>query len=344
MVRISSGAGSGTGFIFETTDSGGAYILTNYHVIEAASRLEVSVNESTNLQPTVLGYNAYRDLAVLEICCGTFEALSLQGSPNVKPGEEVIAIGYPLGIAGGPTVSRGIVSNYRYDESYQAWLIQTDAPINPGNSGRPLLLSNGKVVGINTFIIREDQGVSVEGVGFAISGQSILASLDELKQGIIVDIPTPTPDPPQDAWQTYTDLTFGYAIDVPGDWTVDDSEGGRVNFVSPDEIAAVHIFTYESSTASVEQWMIETIEGLREYNKTLFEITRQSIEENEDGTGVAAIVYRGRTSPEYCATLRSHIFVVTPIQSLIFESRFCEEFGEKYATVVARIIKSISPG
>ena len=86
----------------------------------------------------------------LEICCSRFHSLAFKNAATLNSGSEVVAIGYPLGLSGAATVTRGIVSAVRYDSRHQAWVIQTDAPINPGNSGGPLLSSSGGVVGINT--------------------------------------------------------------------------------------------------------------------------------------------------------------------------------------------------
>ena len=193
VVRIETSAGSGSGVIFETTTQG-ALVVTNYHVITGSSRVEVVVQGET-YQSTLLGYDAYKDLAVLEICCGQFQALVIRDAEDVaKPGTEVLAIGYALGFDGEASVTRGIVSGVRYNAKHTGWVIQTDAPINPGNSGGPLLLSSGEVVGINSYIFYDDAGrVLTEGVGFALAGQTVNGALDELKSGTRIAFPTPTP-------------------------------------------------------------------------------------------------------------------------------------------------------
>ena len=107
--------------------------------------------------------------------------------------------------------------------------------------------------------------------------------------------------------------------------------------------AAVHIFTLDSRPASLGAWVEDTIESLREYNKAFFEITHRRVEELDDGTGLAAIIYWGRTSSEYCTTYRSHLFVATKTSSAIVESRICEDFIREYEHEVARILKSVAP-
>ena len=120
MVRANTDHGQASGFIIGTTDTGGAYIMTNYHVVEGAKTVEVQVHDTETCPATVLGYHGQKDLALLEICCGSFQALSLQETDAVTVGEEVIAIGYPLGIAGPPSVTSGIISAYRYNDERQS--------------------------------------------------------------------------------------------------------------------------------------------------------------------------------------------------------------------------------
>ena len=251
----------------------------------------------------MLGYDAYRDLAVLEICCGSFRPLSLNGSQVIKTGLDVVAIGYPLGISGSATVTRGIVSAYRYDDDYQSWVVQTDAPINPGNSGGPLLLSNGELIGINTFIIREDYGISIDGLGFAISRQSIRGVLDELKQGARVDLPSPspTPTPVQVAtgWRKYDSPDFGYSIQIPSDWTVDDSDKRYVLFNSRDDFAGVVMFVPDYRIASSEQRLSDYIEGLRP-DYELMEVLDKSTTFFESGGEGSFIRYRSQYDSVLC--------------------------------------------
>ena len=198
VVRIGTHDGSGTGIIFETTTQQHALILTNYHVIEGGNGVEVQANDSLTYRGKVVGYDAVRDLAVLEICCGQFQALNFDDSEDIKPGTEVIAIGYALGLTGSATVTRGIVSAVRFDKEYNSWVLQTDVPINPGNSGGPLLSASGDVLGINTFgIDLSPAGISTEGLGFALSERTVQAILPELKQAsrFVSSAPTLIPQP-----------------------------------------------------------------------------------------------------------------------------------------------------
>ena len=189
IVRIETTEGGGSGVIFETTPEDSALLLTNYHVVENSSNIKVIVDDTVSYRGHLQGYDVYSDLAVLSICCGDFKSLSFGKSANLKPGSEVIAIGYPRNIPGAPTVTRGIVSAIR-SEGYSE-IIQMDAPINPGNSGGPLLTANGKVLGINTFSIRDS-----EGLGFAVSESTVQKILPNIRGKRVLAIQaTPTPSP-----------------------------------------------------------------------------------------------------------------------------------------------------
>ncbi len=175
--------------------------MTNYHVVEGQSRVNVTVNDSTRYSGTVLGVDAVRDLAVVSICCGNFKVLEFGDATSLAAGDEVVNIGYALGIEGAATVTRGIVSALRYDSDHQAYVIQSDAPINPGNSGGPMLSPDGRVLGINSFVYVSDYGA--EGIGFAISERTVQQRVPTLRGGTA--IPTATPPPtsglrPRDQW------------------------------------------------------------------------------------------------------------------------------------------------
>ena len=154
VVRIETSIGSGSGVIFETQGQS-AYVITNYHVVEGYGQVNVVVNDSATYRGTVRGSDHTRDLAVVSICCGRFESLNFGDASLLEPGDEVVAIGYALGLLGEATITRGIVSAIRYDAGHRSDVIQTDAAINPGNSGGPMLSLSGEILGINTFRIDE---------------------------------------------------------------------------------------------------------------------------------------------------------------------------------------------
>ena len=192
-MRINTNISTGSGAIFDTQGQT-AYIITNHHVIEDASRVTVTVNDSDHYTATVLGSDSTRDLAVIRICCGQFRKLDFGDASRLEPGDEIIAIGYALGFQGEATITRGIVSAIRYDAEYRSDVIQTDAAVNPGNSGGPMLSMDGKIIGINTFGYDETQsGRPVEGLNFAISGTTVQSLIPGLRT--VSAQPTPTPFP-----------------------------------------------------------------------------------------------------------------------------------------------------
>ena len=195
VVRITTNTGSGSGVIFDAQGSNG-YIITNHHVIDGASRVTVVVNDSTIYNGTVLGSDSTRDLAVIHIYGNRFHKLDFGDASLLEPGDEIIAIGYALGISGEATITRGIVSAIRFDSDYRSHVIQTDAAVNPGNSGGPILSLNGKILGITTFRREETQsGRRVEGLNFAISATTVQQQIPSLRTVSARPTPTPTRRP-----------------------------------------------------------------------------------------------------------------------------------------------------
>ena len=195
VVRIESRFSRGTGAIVETQGRT-AYIVTNHHVVEGFSEVNVTVNDSDTYRGVVLGTDPVRDLAMVRICCGSFHALRFGDATGLEAGDEVIAIGYALGLSGPASITSGIVSAIRYDPRYQSDVLQTDAAINPGNSGGPMLSMSGEILGINTFRYDESEtGRPAEGLGFAISAQTVQGRIPALKAGTPRATPTPTPRP-----------------------------------------------------------------------------------------------------------------------------------------------------
>lgn len=169
--------GVGSGFVI---DSGGL-ILTNAHVIEQTQEIEVALPSGEKLRGTVRGKDSSSDIAVISVDESGLPAVELGDSDKLRVGQEVVAIGNPLGLTGGPTVTAGVISslnrNIESEEAVLQHLIQTDASINPGNSGGPLINSEGKVIGINTAIIPYAQGI-----GFAIPINRAKTIADDLIQ------------------------------------------------------------------------------------------------------------------------------------------------------------------
>jgi S1-C subfamily serine protease len=164
--RIRSAA-MGSGLIVDPR----GYILTNEHVIRAADQIKVTLTDGRSFTGELIGADRFTDLAVVKIAGARFRSLPLGDSSRLRIGQTVVAVGSPLWIEGGPTVTVGVISGTgrsmeEPDEPEQATLhdlLQTDAAINSGNSGGPLLNLAGQVVGINTAVME-----SAHGIGFVI--------------------------------------------------------------------------------------------------------------------------------------------------------------------------------
>lgn len=164
------------------------YILTNNHVIEDVAQVGVILADGTELPAKIIGTEKFDDLAVLKIDSAVPGAAAFGNSDLLQPGESVIAIGSPLGDFKN-TVTAGVVSaTGRMLDSGEGYmienLIQTDAAINSGNSGGPLVNLAGEVVGINTLIIRGSYASSApaEGLGFAVPSNTALAVAEQIIQ------------------------------------------------------------------------------------------------------------------------------------------------------------------
>ena len=338
VVRIETDQGGGSGVIFQTTPQGGALVLTNHHVIEGAQYILVQ-GDSFAYGGTLQGFDAYRDLAVVQICCGRFQAVSFGDAGALKSGSEVVAMGYPLGFSGDATVTKGIVSAVRYDSRYKSWVVQTDAPINPGNSGGPLFTQTGKVVGINTYKFDyTESGRPTEGLGFAVSEATVQAILPELVQGNRVGLPTPVPTPtPQPQWRTYTNLPYQYQMRVPADWSIDTSDSSKVRFESPDESSLVAIYAYpDAQSISIADWVSRTLE--RESSpdvSSLFELREKSVEAH---TGY--IRYRAQYGSEHCVADYLTLFLLRGSWAFAIEGAICEHSLQEYRLIVDQMLAS----
>jgi S1-C subfamily serine protease len=179
------GEGIGTGFIVRAN----GVVVTNCHVVQGASRISVftSEDEPTRFDARVIGGDCEHDLAVLKVDAEDLPTISFGSSTDLRLGQQVVAIGYALALEGGPSVTAGIVSSLDRTIRVQdpqctvcsngvrtySEVIQTDAAINHGNSGGPLVDMAGRVVGINSA-----GSDDAENIGFAIAIDSVKAAID----------------------------------------------------------------------------------------------------------------------------------------------------------------------
>jgi 2-alkenal reductase len=166
---------SGSGVIIDAK----GYIITNNHVIAGQQSLQVIFSDGSKADATIVGADSVADIAVLKV--DKVPAVATWGdSTGLQPGQVAIAIGSPLGDYRG-TVTVGVVSGLNRVVGQQQGLIQTDAAINNGNSGGPLINSLGQVIGINTLVVRStNDGNVAEGLGFAIPSNQVREIMTQL--------------------------------------------------------------------------------------------------------------------------------------------------------------------
>ena len=179
---VDGGQSLGTGVIISTDGE----ILTNAHVVEGASEIRVRLaGESEPREVNLLAADRGNDLALLRMDGDGFAAATFSDPGSVRLGDEVVAIGFALGLDGDPSVTLGIVSaldrTIGTDGAFLDGLIQTDAAISSGNSGGPLVNAAGEVVGINTAVARDTAVSAATNVSFAISTKEALPVIETLR-------------------------------------------------------------------------------------------------------------------------------------------------------------------
>jgi len=184
------GRGAGTGMLITSTGE----VLTNNHVIQGATKIEVSITgRSGTYEATVLGADPMNDVALLQVQgVSRLPTVTLADSSNLVLGQKVVAIGNALGQGGSPSVTEGTISALERSitvsgglagAEHLSGLIQMDAPIQPGDSGGPLVDSSARVVGMITAAARSDFGQSASSVGFAIPSNDALEIVRQIQSG-----------------------------------------------------------------------------------------------------------------------------------------------------------------
>ena len=176
-----SGKSSGTGIIL----SADGYLITNHHVIENAQVIAVQTSDDRQFQASIIGSDEASDLAVLKVESDDLQPAEFGDSGKLAVGDRVVAIGDPLGAQLRGTMTSGIVSAINRDlevNDRTMTLIQTDAALNNGNSGGPLINCYGQVIGINTMKLRSYYSTTAEGLGFAIPMAVAKPILEELME------------------------------------------------------------------------------------------------------------------------------------------------------------------
>lgn len=182
-------AGTGSGVIYKVVGDN-AFVVTNHHVVQNASQVEVSLSDGTRVPAKILGVDIFTDLAVLQMdAMHVGKVAEFGSSDTIRLGEPVIAIGNPLGLRFAGSVTQGIISGTERsipidldNDGRQDWyaeVMQTDAAINPGNSGGALVNLQGQVIGINSMKIAQE---AVEGIGLAIPIDSAIPIITDLEK------------------------------------------------------------------------------------------------------------------------------------------------------------------
>lgn len=178
------GRATGSGIVID----GNGTILTNYHVVENAVKVQVSFEKGQNVEAKVIGKDPSHDLAILRIPTDglTLHPLTLGDSSKVQVGDPVLAIGNPFNLE--RTLTTGVISALQREITAPNGftidnVLQTDAPINPGNSGGPLLNAQGEVIGLNSQIETGGSGDGSVGIGFAVPINTAKSELSQLEKG-----------------------------------------------------------------------------------------------------------------------------------------------------------------
>ena len=191
VVMIASYVGTQNSYTAVSTGSGffisvDGYVLTNCHVIEGATSVSVTTRNGSRHDAAIVGYDATNDVALLKVDAGKFPCVTIGSSADLTVGDQVAAIGNPLGELTS-TMTVGYVSGKERDVTTDGTtinMIQTDAAINSGNSGGPLFNMKGEVVGITTakYSGNSSSGASIEGIGFAIPIDDVMKVVADLKE------------------------------------------------------------------------------------------------------------------------------------------------------------------
>lgn len=200
---LSQGKATGTGFVYKV-DGSTAYIMTNNHVIAGGTEARVIFSDGSVADTKILGGDAYADIAVLSVSSASIKQVATIGkTEDMHLGDITFAVGAPLGDTYSGTVTKGILSGkdrlvevavQGSTSDYYMKVLQTDAALNPGNSGGPLCNINGEVIGVNALKLTEERtsstsNYSVEGMGFAIPIEDALYYAEIIEQGKSVKRP-----------------------------------------------------------------------------------------------------------------------------------------------------------
>ena len=244
---------SGSGFIYKVND-GETFIITNHHVVDGGNSFKITYTDGDELDATLVGSDMYSDIAVLKVTTKEeFNAVEIGNSDTMRVGDTTFTVGAPLGDVYSWTVTRGILSGKErlvevslsnsYQSDYIMNVLQTDSPVNSGNSGGPISNSNGEVIGVVNAKISSE---GVEGIGFAIPIEVAIEKAEQIINGnnssypylgiSMLDVDTAKSYPNYRRYITNNNITSGVIIiDIE-----ENSSAGKAGLESGDIILEIN--------------------------------------------------------------------------------------------------------
>ena len=346
LVFIETEDATGTGFIIDED----GIVITNAHVVGNSYNVSASLEDGRQFIGEVLGVDETADLAVLQlVATRKFETMTLADSESVLVGDEAFAIGFPLSyeLGGSLTVTRGIISSRRIEGGLEQF--QTDAAINTGNSGGPLINREGEVVGVNYAKLFTAQGNPVDNVGLAIATNELKIRLDSLISGVQVRLPTPIPTRETRTATKYTNEEFGYSIDIPAGLS-------QIKGIAPNGVAFTSIgnrFRIEISPIPkygnpTPEEIAEALKNNVENGEVLFGWQMTEVIGFEKLTSgqieYYAIGYRMQSSAVNCVASAVGLvyFPESKPYSILVEGVICEDNYEEYEDALLETLSSFA--
>ena len=342
LVYIETSTGSGSGFIIDAD----GLVVTNAHVVERFESVDVALSDGSEYRGSVLGIDEIADLALVRLQSPRrFDAMRLGNSDSIQVGDDVIALGFPLRyeLGNSPTVTRGIISSKRVANGVEE--LQTDAAINPGNSGGPLVDRHGRVIGINYAELALSDGSPVDNIGFSVAINELKSRMDALAMGDNMLLPTPTPG----VWTEYRNHDFGYAIDIPPGWRLEDeTDEGDATFGNEDLTASLDVFVYDLSQTNFTltdfaEWRRDDLTQIAESeNWDVFETVNL---EQGDGNFYWLNYRWVASSDAYCVSRDLELLILSARYPAVpygfsVAAGICEDNIDDHADIVADMIAS----
>ena len=309
--------------------------------------MSIILRDGTEHDATVVGIDEIKDIAILWFqSTSDFQPIILGDSDSVSIGEDIVLVGFSAGSIDyeTPTITSGILSSKGSWEGID--ILQTDASLNPGASGGPLLSSDGQVVGIALSNIREEGGRRIEGAGFAIAINDVKSSLEFLENGGIVKLPS---------WTSH-ESSYGYKIGIAPGWNLshEDEADGAAYFETDNSRASLRIWafdigwlsTWEEDKAAFldndlfgSDFQARTItERAQEYKWPIFEVLEVLESDSKDGE-FTGILFRRQVAPDECVGTGIAKDVLHPAYPLVYsiEGHVCEGDSAIFSDMVDMI-------